>query len=52
MPLEPLQKIGDYADSLTATQTSVTIPTNNGSTTIDVDTTVKPSEVYIKWKGV
>lgn len=49
---EPLMKIGDYADSLTATQAGVTIPTNNGSTTIDVETAVKPSEVYIKWKGV
>jgi hypothetical protein len=29
-----------------------TIPTVNGSNTFDVDTTVKPSEVYIKYKGV
>jgi hypothetical protein len=29
-----------------------TIPTVNGSNTFDVDTTVKPSEIYIKYKGV
>jgi hypothetical protein len=46
---EPLQKIGDYADEVSNV---ATIPTVNGSTTIDVDTTVKPSEVYIKYKGV
>ena len=46
---EPLMKIGDYADEAS---NAATIPTNNGSTTIDVDTTVKPSEVYIKYKGV
>jgi hypothetical protein len=46
---EPLMKIGDYADEVSNV---ATIPTNNGSTTIDVDTTVKPSEVYIKYKGV
>lgn len=48
---EPLMKIGEYADSLTATQAGVEIPTNNGSTTIDVETAVKPSEIYIKYKG-
>lgn len=46
---EPLMKIGDYADEVSNV---ATIPTNNGSTTIDVDTAVKPSEVYIKYKGV
>ena len=46
---EPLMKIGGYADEVSNV---ATIPTNNGSTTIDVDTTVKPSEVYIKYKGV
>lgn len=49
---EPLRKIGDYADTVSMSQAGITIPTNNGSTTIDVDTTVKPSEVYIKYKGV
>lgn len=48
---EPLRKIGDYADTLSKAQAGVTIPTNNGSTTVDVDTTVKPSEVYIKYMG-
>lgn len=28
------------------------LPTNNGSNTLDVETTLKPSEVYIKYKGV
>lgn len=48
---EPLMRIGDYADTLSKTQAGVSIPTNNGSTTVDVDTTVKPSEVYIKYMG-
>lgn len=46
---EPLMKIGDYADTVSKEQAGVSIPTNNGSTTVDVDTTVKPSEVYIKY---
>lgn len=46
---EPLMKIGDYADEVSNV---ATIPTVNGSNTFDVDTTVKPSEVYIKYKGV
>lgn len=48
---EPLMKIGNYADTLSKSQAGVSIPTNNGSTTVDVDTTVKPSEVYIKYMG-
>jgi hypothetical protein len=48
---EPLMKIGDYADTLSMDQAGVEIPTVNGSNTLDVDTTVKPSEVYIKYKG-
>jgi hypothetical protein len=48
---EPLMKIGDYADTVSKAQAGAVIPTNNGSTTVDVDTTVKPSEVYIKYKG-
>jgi hypothetical protein len=48
---EPLCKIGDYADTLTATKAGVSIPTNNGNTTIDVETAVKPSEIYIKYYG-
>lgn len=46
---EPLMRIGDYADTLSKAQAGVSVPTNNGSTTVDVDTTVKPSEVYIKY---
>ena len=46
---EPLMRIGDYADEVS---NAATIPTNNGSNTFDVETTVKPSEVYIKYKGV
>lgn len=46
---EPLMKIGDYADEVANV---ATIPTINGSNTFDVDTTVKPSEIYIKYKGV
>lgn len=48
---EPLMKIGDYADSISMEQAGVEIPTNNGSNTLDVLTAVKPSEVYIKYKG-
>ena len=45
---EPLRKIGTYADSISnVTQ----IPTTAGSQTFDVDTELKPSEVYIKYKG-
>lgn len=46
---EPLMKIGDYADTVSKEQAGVQIPTNNGSTTVDVDTELKPSEVYIKY---
>jgi hypothetical protein len=48
---EPLMKIGDYADTLSMEQAGVEMPTVNGSNTLDVLTTVKPSEVYIKYKG-
>lgn len=47
---EPLMKIGNYADTLSKAQAGVSIPTSNGSTTVNVDTTVKPSEVYIKYR--
>ena len=47
---EPLMKIGDYADSISMEQTGIEIPTINGSNTFDVDTTVKPSNVYIEYK--
>jgi hypothetical protein len=48
---EPLMKIGDYADTISMEQAGVQIPTLNGQTVIDVDTTLKPSEVYIKYQG-
>lgn len=40
------------SDSVSAASTGITFPTNNGRTTIDVETAVKPSEIYIKYKGV
>lgn len=48
---EPLMKIGDYADTLSMEQAGVQIPTLNGTTVIDVDTAVKPTEMYIKYKS-
>lgn len=47
----PLRKIGNYADTLSMEQAGVDIPTNNGNTVIDVETTLKPSEMYIKYQG-
>ena len=44
---EPLRKIGDYADTVSG----ITIPTIAGANTIDVDTTLKPSEVSVNYKG-
>ena len=44
---EPLRKIGDYADTVSG----ITIPTITGANTIDVDTTLKPSEVSVNYKG-
>ena len=46
---EPLRKIDDYADTISYEQAGVQIPTNRGNTVIDVDTTLKPSEMYIKY---
>jgi hypothetical protein len=43
---EPLMKVGDYADSLTAT-----IPVTAGENTLDVQTTVQPSEVTATYEG-
>ena len=48
---EPLMKIGDYADTLSMEQAGVQIPTNKGSTTLDVLTAVKPSEVSLSYTG-
>lgn len=47
---EPLRKIGDYADTLSYEQAGVQIPTLHGNTVIDVETTLKPSQMYIKYK--
>ena len=49
---EPLMKIGDYADTITMAQAGVTIPTVSGTNVLDMATPVKPSEVYIKGKGI
>lgn len=51
---EPLMKIGDYADTVSMEQAGVSIQTNNGSTAIDYNGTLKPSQMYIKynsWSG-
>lgn len=48
---EPLMKISNYADTVSMEQTGVSIPTNKGNTTLDVGTTLKPSNVYIKYKS-
>lgn len=48
---EPIRKIGNYVDILTAEQAGVEIPTNIGRNTIDINTDIKPSEFYMKWKG-
>ena len=48
---EPLMKIGGYADTLSMEQAGVQIPTLNGTTVIDVDTAVKPTEIYTKYKS-
>ena len=44
---EPLRKIDDYADAVSG----ITIPTITGANTIDVDTTLKPSEVSVNYHG-
>lgn len=48
---EPLRKIGEYADTLSMEQAGVQIPTVKGSNTLDVETELKPSEIYIKYKS-
>lgn len=47
---EPLMKIGEYADTLSMEQAGAEIPTARGTNTLDVDTTVKPSNIYIEYK--
>ena len=44
---EPLRKIGDYADEVSG----ITIPTITGVNAIDVDTTLKPSEMSVNYHG-
>ncbi len=46
---EPLMKIGDYADTLSAEQAGVEIPTIRGDNVLDVNTAVKPTKVRIKY---
>ena len=46
---EPLMRIGDYADTVSYRQSGVNIPTTDGLNIFDIDTTVKPSEVYLKY---
>lgn len=45
---EPLMKIGTYADTLS---NATPIPTTSGLNTIDVNTTVKPSEMSLTYDG-
>ena len=45
---EPIAKIGDYADTLTSEQAGVILSTNDGNTTISVDTALAPSRFEIK----
>jgi len=45
---EPLMKIGSYVDTLTSEQAGVTLPTNDGTTTISVGTTIAPSSMTVK----
>lgn len=47
---EPLMKIGDYVDSIDMAQAGIQIPTVRGNNILTIDTAVKPSEVYIKYK--
>lgn len=44
---EPLMKIGDYADTVSATN----IPTTGIPETFDVQTTLKPSKVQLTYHG-
>lgn len=49
---EPLMKIGDYADTIDSTQTTVQIPTAADTTVIDYDGTLKPDKVELTYKTV
>ena len=45
---EPLCKIDTYADTLSSEQAGVILPTNDGNTTISVDTALAPSKFEVK----
>lgn len=44
---EPLQKIGDYADSIS----NITLTTTAGATSFGIVTAVKPSEITLNFRG-
>lgn len=44
---EPLQKIGDYADSIS----NISLTTTAGAKSFGVDTAVKPSEITLNFRG-
>lgn len=48
---EPLCRIGDYADSITFEQAGIEIPTlkKPNTTVIDVETSLEPSSMYLKY---
>lgn len=48
---EPLMKIGDYADTISAAQAGVAIPTSDGDNAISFGTEVKPSAMSATFKG-
>jgi len=49
---EPLHKIGDYADTISMAQAGVVFPTVSGANVLDMTSPIKPSEAYIKGKGI
>lgn len=49
---EPLMRIGEYADTISFSQAGVNIPIIAGANVLDMTSTVKPSEVYIKGKSI
>jgi hypothetical protein len=44
---EPLNKLGDYADSISKTQSNLPIPTISGQNTLTIPTTISPSNVSL-----
>lgn len=47
---EPLAKIGDYADELHSSDTTMSIPTVKGENVLTVDTELQPSSMTITYK--